>query len=343
MNLYIRLMILGLISLSTAVSHSSGPSNGGGGDRCERRFKEVARDIADWIKGDGPRLRGLDVTQAKISIQEYSQGMLEQLSQAQVTCVGPGDVGYPVLVHGRPKECRNYFDADGQPRIICDIAKFYSNLRDPETNPEQYMMVHHEYATLAGFELPMAANSIYPLSDQITGFLEDRRVKKLAIKPARAEVPFSQQCYIRGYGQGYTAVYIGDARATSVSSKPEQAIQDLKSLVDAGACKLRVYTCELRGGNGYMSVSINNEWATQTTSNVEEAIEELNRFVKAGVCEQQVPGCNIRTNTRGYTAVFIREMRVTSYTDEAIETIKRIQALTRAGICRQTQAESAPY
>jgi hypothetical protein len=45
------------------------------------------------------------------------------------------------------------------------------------------VLVHHEYAGLAGFEVNSGEDSIYPISNQIAGYLEDHVVKKLVVRP----------------------------------------------------------------------------------------------------------------------------------------------------------------
>src|SRR5262249_28121354 len=87
------------------------------------------------------------------------------------------------MVNGKAKECRNYVDSKQENRIVCDLGKFYSNLREPENDSVQYKIAHHEFATLAGLEVPREADSQYWISDQVTGFLENQTVRRLAIRP----------------------------------------------------------------------------------------------------------------------------------------------------------------
>jgi hypothetical protein len=158
----------------------AGKTGSGGGDRCEDRFKAVAGDIAKWIHDGGPA--GLAL--GHLSVRDYSDSMAHWIAGAKIQCVGPGEHGYPVLVGKTPKECRSFRQKDGTGRVICDRKKFYSGLKDPENDAIQYRIVHHEFATLAGFEIPNGDDSDYHLSDQITAFLEEQLVKRLAIRPA---------------------------------------------------------------------------------------------------------------------------------------------------------------
>ncbi|MGZ3671889.1 MAG: hypothetical protein ACXWR4_18335 [Bdellovibrionota bacterium] len=153
----------------------------GGGDRCEERFQAVARDLAAWIRAGGPAALNFGGTTTP---EAYSAKMLEQIGKARITCVAPGDDEYPVTVNGKPKECRNFVDEQGVSRIVCDYDKFYGRLADPENDPVQYRIVHHEFASLAGIERPEEDRSHYQISDQITAFLADQLVKRLVVKPA---------------------------------------------------------------------------------------------------------------------------------------------------------------
>ncbi len=53
---------------------------------------------------------------------------------------------------------------------------------------DQYVLVHHEYAGLAGIEISKGEDSDYQVSNQISGYLENQVIKKLAVKPSNAEV-----------------------------------------------------------------------------------------------------------------------------------------------------------
>ena len=157
----------------------SGPSGSGGGDRCENRFKIVADDLKSWLVNDG----GKNLKLVGISPEEYKERMLAAMAGYRVTCVGPLNVneGFPVLVNGKPKECR----ADGiDRRVTCEIGKFYTGF-DPDDNPTQYKLVHHEFATIAGLERADADDSEYHVSNQIEGFLEAKFERRLAVKPLR--------------------------------------------------------------------------------------------------------------------------------------------------------------
>ena len=161
-----------------SIANATGGVGTGGGDRCENRFKVIAQDLETWIRDGGAR--GLKLGSA--SLAEYNVKMLNQIGKARITCVQQGDAEFPVTVYGKPKECKNYLDNEGMSRIVCDYNKFYGNVLNPENDSIQYQIVHHELASLAGLEAPEAENSHYELSNQITEFLQDQIVKRLAVK-----------------------------------------------------------------------------------------------------------------------------------------------------------------
>lgn len=172
------------ISLSVVfpIAAQAGGAGPGGGDRCEDRFKAVALDLSNWIQQGGHRQLNLRAGTEIVEADEYARRMRLEIGRARITCIGPTDAGYPLTVNGRAKECVNEVDRQGIRRITCDRAKFYTSSANPENDPAQYRMVHHEYASLAGLESPTQDDSQYGLSSQITDFLENQMVKRLAVK-----------------------------------------------------------------------------------------------------------------------------------------------------------------
>lgn len=155
----------------------------GGGDLCENRIQIIRDDIQSWIKKGGPKELNLPLS---ISVEKYSELMLSQIENATIECVAPGDVGYPVEVDGVPKVCR--FDQSSgenpnQPRIKCDFNKFQNTEQS-----DQYILIHHEYAGLAGLENPNGAESTYVISNQLKHWLESEIVQVLVVKP-KSELP----------------------------------------------------------------------------------------------------------------------------------------------------------
>lgn len=158
---------------------AQGGMNSGGGDLCEDRIQIIREDLRSWINQGGAQ--GLQLP-APLTVQQYSTNMLKEIDQAKIRCVGPKDQGYPVAINGTPKVCR--FDRNwlGRTQITCDAEKFQAI-----NESDQYILVHHEYAGLAGVEQPNLDDSTYGVSNQISGYLVDTIVKKLAVKSQRSD------------------------------------------------------------------------------------------------------------------------------------------------------------
>ena len=176
--------LLGLFIASSALpmtSFASGSSVRGGGDLCEDRIKVVRDDLKDWILKGGPKNLKLP---NGLSAETYSKGMTTQIQKAKISCVGAKDPGYPVEVYGTPKVCR-FERTFGLGSIVCDFEKFQKM-----TASDQYILIHHEFAGLAGFENPQRDDSDYSISNQISGYLEDQTIKKLVVTKRPAEKKF---------------------------------------------------------------------------------------------------------------------------------------------------------
>lgn len=143
----------------------------GGGDVCENKIKEIGKDLYTWIYKDGGRDLDLD----EISYDDYKNNMLQAINQAKaINCIS-GERSEQILkVNGIEKTC--VFDKR-MSSITCDESKFMSKNID-----DQYRLIHHEFAGLAGLENPNQENSNYKLSNQISYYLETITVKKLVIK-----------------------------------------------------------------------------------------------------------------------------------------------------------------
>lgn len=158
------------MALQAQASGGNGYDHDNGGDICENRFITVRNDLSAWIvKGGAAGLR----LPAPVSLEQYVQKMLEKIQAGKVSCVDE-----KIFVGSAEKTCKNFSDADGTLRIQCNSKRF---LETPES--DQYVLVHHEYAGLAGFEVNDGEVSDYSISSQITGFLEDQIIKKLVVKP----------------------------------------------------------------------------------------------------------------------------------------------------------------
>ena len=164
-------IIVTLVSVSSLAA--GGVGNTGGGSMCEAQIKIIRDDLAGWIsKGGAADLqlpRGL-------TADAYAKKMQQAFAAANIRCVSKGDKGYPVEVYGSPKTCR--FDGNSSGALItCDEAKF-----EKLNETKQYELIHHEYAGIANIEIPNRDDSDYTVSNQISAYLEDTVVKRLAVK-----------------------------------------------------------------------------------------------------------------------------------------------------------------
>jgi hypothetical protein len=146
----------------------------GGGDLCEDRIKLIRDDLKSWIYKGGAQ--SLSLPQGTSEVQ-YADLMLDEMRTARVVCVGAGDAGYPVAIGSTPKVCKFSTDPTGA-LITCDYVKFLAT-----NESDQYVLIHHEYAGLAGIEVPHQDDSRYEVSNQISGYLEEQIVKKLVVRP----------------------------------------------------------------------------------------------------------------------------------------------------------------
>lgn len=158
----------------------------GGGDLCEQRIQDIRDDIVSWIQRDGHK--GLSLGQW--TPEDYSRSMNASTKVAKIRCVSPGDKGYPVEINGTPKECR--FDKRGSSATVtCDKSKFESR-----SESDQYRLIHHEYAGIAQLEKADEDVSSYWISNQISGYLVDVKIKRLAVRSAK---PGSSNIKIDGF------------------------------------------------------------------------------------------------------------------------------------------------
>lgn len=171
------ILVLALsIFVSAASAMVDGQDRGNGGDLCELRFNNVRDDIRSWIQKGGSK--GLQLP-SNLSLDQYNSDMLEQIDNAQVSCTED-----KVMIGAAEKTCINFLDEKGQAKIKCNLKRFLDS-----EDSAQYVLVHHEYAGLAGFEVNTDEESDYRISNQISGYLETEESQKLVIKP-----PVSQMC-----------------------------------------------------------------------------------------------------------------------------------------------------
>lgn len=150
---------------STAFAQDYGVRNGG--DVLERRFNEISGDLREWIlKGGAQNLHFPEGVQRS----DYEQKMLSVMSDYSVSFTNN-----TIVVNEVEKDCQNI----PEKKIIeCNIARFKG-----ASESDQYVIVHHEYAGLAGIETNDGkARSNYLISSQISSSLEKQVILKLAVK-----------------------------------------------------------------------------------------------------------------------------------------------------------------
>jgi hypothetical protein len=185
----------------------TGYDHGNGGDICEQRFHEVAEDLRSWIADGGAENLDFPVT---ISYGNYRQSMLDKINAAQVSCVDEY-----VFIGAAEKTCINFTDAKGALRIQCNKERFMTTSQN-----DQYVLVHHEYAGLAGFETNNGEASSYVLSKQLGAYLNDQIIRKVIVKgPPDFNDPFdsasctdpnmsSEETFTKFSGGGTAAVAV---------------------------------------------------------------------------------------------------------------------------------------
>jgi hypothetical protein len=281
-----------LLALPTVVH--AGTSDGAGGDRCEERFKSIGEDLAKWIRLGGHN--SLNLTSLNgLSADLYAAGMLREISRVKISCVDPGDINFPVTVNGTPKECKNFVDSKGERRIICDRYKFYAGLKDPQHDSSQYRLAHHEYAGLAGFELPVDDDSSYAISNQITGYLHNEVVKRLAVAGSKTTSPV---CTIEAYPAMPSApsiVIFRNKRQIGKYNEEWQALEAFQEFIREGVCVSIPQPCVIGSANGsltpkeYRRFAIHPRGTTNppisfTRETEAEAIQQLNLLREAQIC-----------------------------------------------------------
>ncbi|MGK5082462.1 hypothetical protein WDW37_04075 [Bdellovibrionota bacterium FG-1] len=160
-----------------------GSGVGGGGDASEPRVDEIRADILKWISAGGGQ--GLKFPQ-RLSYESYRSSMTEVLAPHAVV-IGfvttdqeskTFDPNLKVSVDGQPKTCRGFVAyGDPLPHLLCNTERFAA-----ASQAEQYRLVHHEFAGLAGAEQNVGASSDYGVSNQITDYLVPETVLRLAVK-----------------------------------------------------------------------------------------------------------------------------------------------------------------
>ena len=177
-------VILTLLNIHVLnAQEKEGGVSGGGGDASESRVNDIRVDLLKWIDQGGAH--GLKLPQS-ISYDSYCSGMAKVLVPHGVV-VGFVTTAQEALtprpenkvnVDGASKTCRGFVSAqDRLPHILCNTERFAGI-----SESEQYRLIHHEYAGLAGLEQNVGASSDYDISNQITDFLVPETLLRLSVK-----------------------------------------------------------------------------------------------------------------------------------------------------------------
>jgi len=172
----IMTLTMGLLGMS---AHAlEGREVGNGGDLCEARIQSISADLRTWIEAGGGESLSFPAGTTSAS---YRSGMIDQIQQAVASCSDK-----PLRIGSLEKVCINYFSNDRVPRIVCDRAAFMNGT----TESQQYVLIHHGFAGLSGFEVNQGEISNYELSNQLNAFLTDTVVKKLKLKPSLSNTSY---------------------------------------------------------------------------------------------------------------------------------------------------------
>jgi hypothetical protein len=168
--------IVMLVFLLFPFAASAGIRDGGGGDPTEETVYEIRQSILDWIKsGEAKKLVFNDP--AAMAYDKYVQLMTPVLIAPPspfavvvgfVTTAQENATSNPeqqVAVDGVAKACR-WFNSvkDHRIHLLCNSDRF------PESAAEQFRLIHHEFAGVAGVEKNLGASSDYEISNQLADF-----------------------------------------------------------------------------------------------------------------------------------------------------------------------------
>lgn len=225
------LFITFLITINTLGIPSSyaarGNSSGGGGDASEVRVDEIRSDILKWIKNEGAK--GLKFP-ANLSIGEYTDRMKEILQEKKVVIEFTNE---KVKVNKVEKTCQGFLSLNKMPQIRCNITRFKET-----KDSEQYILIHHEYAGLAGVEGNEGAASDYIISSQLTGYLEQQLVLKLVVKN---EVPVALDVEKVREGMKFKLENLSTVECTGTGEGPKYAPFNYFTELDKMTTVTKVY------------------------------------------------------------------------------------------------------
>ena len=159
------------VNLNEVMAGGNWGAGNGGDTSCELQIQTIREDLRKWILAG--EYTKLDFSNSNISKSDYRKKMLNAM-KADISCTDKIQ-----RVKRAEKTCKNFANRydHSQSIMICNFNRFNNTVEE-----EQYRLIHHEYAGLAGIEKNLGnEESDYNLSDQISGQLEERVVKRLAI------------------------------------------------------------------------------------------------------------------------------------------------------------------
>ncbi len=204
---------------------------GGGGDASERRVDEIRADIMKWIGEGGAR--GLSLP-PEIKYETYLFEMEKVLAPhavivSFVSTAQESRTRNPelqVIVNGQPKTCRGFQSKkDRSLHVLCNIERFAGT-----SEAEQYRLIHHEYAGLAGLERNIGASSDYVISNQLTDYLVPETVLRLSVNKREMPQPKQRvkQSFTLNYPQFEGRMYLARLRSLEDSDSEQCVAQQVQ-------------------------------------------------------------------------------------------------------------------
>jgi hypothetical protein len=325
MNLFGKILAATLFSVLVCVpfKQAHAEKTGNGGDACEDQMKHIRNNLEFWLTNGGPE-RGLRVPPG-VTLDWYKRSMLRYISEnipftnspnpdkAVLSCTSDR-----IFVDGVEKTCRNY-DSDprtGTPSIQCNFQRF----NQTDSN-RQYFLMHHEYAGLAQLEPNNGPESLYIISDQITGYLRNEVVTQLAVVDPVHDRGSTSSCTI----QNGPEVYLNGSDIENYDDiKP--AIDALKQMENAGVCTVTPVQCTLQNGP---EVYVNGS-DIENYNDIGPAIAALQELEAAGICVVTPVPCTIKNGPE----VYVADSDIENYSEipDALAALRRLQD---AGVCRR--------
>lgn len=163
----------------------AGTKDGGGGDETDAQVDVIRGKLMGWISQNGYKSlsypAGVDAATYAREMSAWLQPqyvVLSAVTDSQEAAARGRDDEQKVEIQGDARPCRGFMSArDGHPHIVCSVERFAH-----ASGLSRFRWVHHEYARLAGIESGDDPKQGFFFSDQLTDFLEQKTVFRLAIR-----------------------------------------------------------------------------------------------------------------------------------------------------------------